>query len=187
MTEADYRAAADKLGVEIAAVKAVAEVEASGQTMWTIAGHPRPPVRLEAHWFGRLTGYRFNDSHPHLSRRQWTPSVAARSRVEAWAQFEEASALDEAAAIQATSWGLFQIMGFHWKALGFASPQDMKAAAFTEAGQLDLFIRFILANRPLQDALQRKDWPAFAVGYNGQGAVDVYAPKIASAYGRHAR
>lgn len=78
-------------------------------------------------------------------------------------------------------------MGFHWKTLGFASPQDMKAAAFTEAGQLDLFVRFILANRPLQDALQRRDWHSFAAGYNGPGAVDVYAPKIANAYERHSR
>jgi len=187
MTEEDYKAAADQLGVEIAAVKAVAEVESSGQSMWTLAGHLRPPIRLEAHWFGKLTGYRFNDSHPHISRQQWTPSVAAKTKLEAWEQFNEASSLNEGAAIQATSWGLFQIMGFHYKALGFATPQDMKAAAFTEPGQLDLFVRFILANRPLQDALQRKDWHAFAAGYNGPGAVDVYAPKIANAYERHAR
>jgi len=187
MTEQEYQAAADKLGADVAAVKAVAEVEASGQSMWTIAGHPRPPIRLEAHWFGKLTDYRFNDSHPHISRQQWTPSVAAKTRLEAWAQFDEASALDERAAIQATSWGLFQIMGFHFAALGFPTPYEFKAAAFTEAGQLDLFVRFIFANRPLQDALQRKDWHAFAAGYNGPGAVDVYAPKIANAYERHAR
>ncbi|MGQ3299640.1 N-acetylmuramidase domain-containing protein [Reyranella sp.] len=125
--------------------------------------------------------------HPHISRQQWTPSVAAKTRLEAWAQFDEASALDERAAIQATSWGLFQIMGFHYHALGFPTPYEFKAAAFTEAGQLDLFVRFILANRPLQDALQRKDWHAFAAGYNGPAAVDVYAPKIAAAYERHAR
>jgi len=187
MTEQEYQSAADKLGANVAAVKAVAEVEASGQGMWSIGGQMRPPIRLEAHWFGRLTDYRFNDSHPHISRQQWTPSVAARTHVEAWAQFEEASALDERAAIQATSWGLFQIMGFHYQALGFPTPYEFKATAFTEAGQLELFVRFILANRPLQDALQRKDWHAFAAGYNGPGAVDVYAPKIAAAYERHAR
>jgi len=31
--------------------------------------------------------------------------------------------LDPDAAIQASSWGAFQIMGFHYAALGFSSPQ----------------------------------------------------------------
>lgn len=184
MTEQEYQAAADRLGADVAAVKAVAEVEASGQSMWTIAGHPRPPIRLEAHWFGKLTGYRFNDSHPHISRRQWTPSVAAKTRLEAWAQFEEASALDERAAIQATSWGAFQIMGFHYQELGFPTPYEFKAAAFTEAGQLDLFVRFIKADQVLLDSLRRQDWTQFAGRYNGPGQIDLYAGRMSEAFGR---
>ena len=84
MTEEDYKAAAGKLGADVAAVKAVAEVESSGQSMWDIGGQMRPPIRLEAHWFGKLTDYRFNDSHPHISRQQWTPSVAPKTKLEAW-------------------------------------------------------------------------------------------------------
>ena len=53
----------------------------------------RPVIRLEAHWFGKLTGYQFNESHPHISCRAWTPSLAARNQGEAWAQFEEAASL----------------------------------------------------------------------------------------------
>ena len=37
-SEDDYEAAAARLGVPVAAIKAVAEVEAGGATHWTIAG-----------------------------------------------------------------------------------------------------------------------------------------------------
>ena len=95
----DYQAAADQIGVDVPAVKALAEVESSGRGFQ----NGRPVIRLEAHWFGKLTGYQFNESHPHISCRKWTPSLAARNQGEAWAQFEEAASQAEGAAIQSTS------------------------------------------------------------------------------------
>ena len=149
----DYQSAADQIGAEVAAVKAIAEVESSGRGFQ----NGRPIIRLEAHWFGKLTGYQYNESHPHISCRAWSPSLAARNQGEAWVQFEEAAALDEGAAIQATSWGSFQIMGFHWKALGYESPQAMREAMGTDEGQLDAFVRFVKADVVLMDALRRHD------------------------------
>ncbi|MGQ3301770.1 N-acetylmuramidase domain-containing protein [Reyranella sp.] len=134
-----------------------------------------------------MTDYRFNDSHPHISRQQWTPSVAANTKLEAWAQFEEASALDERAAIQATSWGLFQIMDFHFAALGFPTPYEFRLLRSRKPASSISSCGSSSPTGPLQDALQRKDWHAFAAGYNGPAAVDVYAPKIAAAYERHVR
>jgi hypothetical protein len=178
----DYQSAADQIGVEVAAVKAIAEVESSGRGF----RDGLPIIRLEAHWFGKLTGYQHNDSHPHISCRAWTPALAARNQGEAWEQFEEAAALDEGAAIQSTSWGAFQIMGFHWRALGYDSPQAMREAMATDDGQLDAFVRFVKADAVLVDAARRKDWHAFAGRYNGPGQVDRYAGLIAAAYERHA-
>jgi len=179
----DYQAAADEIGVEVAAVKAIAEVESSGRGFQ----NGRPIIRLEAHWFGKLTGYKYNESHPHISCRAWTPSLAARNQGEAWVQFEEAAALDEGAAIRATSWGAFQIMGFHWQALGYDSPQAMREAMGTDEGQLDAFLRFVKADVVLMDALRRHDWHAFAARYNGLGQVERYAGLMAEAYERHSR
>jgi hypothetical protein len=178
----DYQSAADQIGVEVAAVKAIAEVESSGRGFQ--AG--RPVIRLEAHWFGKLTGYQFNESHPHISCRAWTPSLAARNQGEAWEQFEEAAELDEGAAIQSTSWGAYQLMGFHWKTLGYESPQAMREAMATDEGQLDAFVRFVNADPVLVDALKRHDWHAFAGRYNGLGQVDRYAGLMAAAYERNA-
>lgn len=178
----DYQSAADQIGAEVAAVKAIAEVESSGRGFQ----HGRPVIRLEAHWFGKLTGYQFNESHPHISCRKWTPSLAARNQGEAWEQFEEAAALDESAAIQSTSWGAYQLMGFHWKTLGYDSPQAMREAMGTDAGQLDAFVRFINADPVLIDALRRHDWHGFAARYNGLGQVERYAGLMAAAYERNA-
>ena len=181
----DYKAAAARLGVPVAAMEAVAEVEAGGETHWTIAGVLRPPVRFEAHWFGKLTGYRFNASHPAISCRRWTPALAAGTHAGAWAQVEAACVLDEDAALQATSWGAFQIMGFHFKALGYASVQEMVVAMDTAGGQLDAYVRFVDADPVLIDALRRQDWHAFAGRYNGPGQIDYYAGRIARACARH--
>jgi len=184
-SEDDYLRAADSLGVPVARIKAVAEVESNGATFWTIGGERKPPIRHEAHWFGKLTGYRFNASHPEISSTRWHPRLAAGTRVGAWAQHLAAAALDEAAAIQSASWGPFQIMGFHWQKLGFASPQDMRAAMFSAAGQLDAFIRFIKASPVIEDALQRGDYEAFESGYNGGGYGGAYARKIEDAEARY--
>ncbi len=178
----DYASAAARLGVEERALKAVASVESSGAGFWTVDGVTRPVIRLEAHWFGKLTGYRFNAGHPQISSMAWNPALAAQSKAEAWRQFEEAAALDEGAAIQATSWGAFQIMGFHYKTLGYDSPQAMRADMDTEQGQLDAFVRFVLADRVLVDALERHDWQAFAGRYNGPGQIDAYGARLAAAY-----
>lgn len=178
----DYAKAAADLGVEERAIRAVAAVESSGRGFWTIDGEVKPVIRLEAHWFGKLTGYAYNDSNPGISCRAWTPALAARSPAEAWQQFEEAAALNRDAAIQACSWGAFQIMGFHCRALGYAGPEAMFEAMATEQGQLDAFVRFLKIDRVLTDALHRQDWHSFAAHYNGPGQVDVYAGRMAAAY-----
>lgn len=182
----DYASAAARLGVEARALEAVAAVESSGAGFWTIGGKQRPVIRLEAHWFGKLTGYRFNASHPQISCTRWTPSLAARTSAAAWQQFWEAAALDEGAAIQATSWGAFQLMGFHFKTLGYANPQAMRADMDTEQGQLEALVRFVQADARLVDALKRQDWSAFAGIYNGPGQIDIYAGRMAAAYARAA-
>ncbi len=181
-SESDYQSAAEKLGVPVPAIKAVFEVESGGATR---SADGRPIIRLEAHWFGKLTGYRYNDNHPQISSTAWNPALAARNQAEAWMQFTEAASIDRNAAIQATSWGAPQIMGFHWKALGYPNPQGMVQAMDTDGGQLDAFVRFIKANPALEDAMRRQDWSAFAAGYNGTGQIDVYANRIAAAYARH--
>ena len=177
-TEVDYQAAAARLAAPVANVKAIADVESAGETFWIIDGRQLAPVRLEAHWFGRLTDYRFNASRPDLSSTDWNPALAAKTRGGAWAQVRAAMALDKAAAEQATSWGAFQIMGFNWSALHYASIDAFVAAMQTDSGQLGAFIRFIEADPPLRTSLANSAWRDVENRYNGGGFNGAYAAKL---------
>src|SRR6478609_3474242 len=119
--EADYRRAAARLNVPVVNIMAIAAVESAGETFWLLDGKLVVPVRFEAHWFGKLTGYCFNDSHPDLSCMSWNPELAARTRAGAWDQLNRARALDRDAADQSASHGAFQVMGMHWKRLAYPS------------------------------------------------------------------
>ena len=185
-TEADYQAAAQRLGAPVAHVKAIADVESAGETFWMIDGQQLPPVRLEAHWFGKLTGYRFNASHPDLSCVDWNPALAATTRAGAWAQVRVAMALDRQAAEQATSWGAFQVMGFNWSRDHYKTVDDLIDAVQTEGGQLDAFARYIEADPALLAAVRSGNWPVVETLYNGGGFHGAYAAKLAVAAERYA-
>jgi hypothetical protein len=179
----DYQRAAVRLAVPVAHVMAVAAVESAGETMWILDGLPVPPVRFEAHWFGKLTNYRFNDDHPDLSCVSWTPSLAATTRAGAWSQLKRARELDRDAANEATSFGAFQILGVHWKRLGYDSIEafvhDMSRNG--DDGQMDAFVRFIEADPSLHESLRAGDWADVERRYNGGGQGGAYAVKLQAA------
>jgi peptidoglycan hydrolase-like protein with peptidoglycan-binding domain len=181
VSEAAFAAIAARLGAPVPHVKAVAQVESSGETFWTIGGKQLPPVRPEAHWFGRLTGYRFNTTHPDLSCRSWNPALAATTKAGAWDQLTRMRGLDAEAADEATSWGGFQVMGFHWKQLRFNSVHGLVAAMDTTEGQLEVFAKFIEADRPLHADLVAGTWLDFERRYNGGGFNGAYAARLKAA------
>ena len=184
-TEADYQKAADDLHASIVWVKACAEVESNGVNFWTINGEQLPPVRHEAHWFGKLTGYIYDQSHPDISCRNWTPQLAASTHKGAWDQHRRALALAEEPACASASWGPFQVMGFNAIRIGYPSAAALKQASMTVPGQMEMFVRYILSTPKAHRALQEKDAYEFARYYNGEGAVQVYGDKILAAVARH--
>ncbi|WP_422036528.1 N-acetylmuramidase domain-containing protein [Reyranella sp.] len=180
---ADYQRAAARLDAPLAHVKAMAAVESSGETFWTVGGQRLVPVRFEAHWFGQLTGYRFNATHPDLSCVDWTPALAAVTRAGAWDQVRRARDLDEDAANQATSWGAFQGMGFHWQRLGYTSITEFvfSMSVNGDDGQMDFFTRFVADDDQLLEALRTGDWETVETRYNGGGYGGAYAEKLRAA------
>lgn len=70
--------------------------------------------------------------------------------------------------MESTSWGLPQIMGFHWKRLGYASVRDL-VDDFNkgEFQQVAALCRFIRSDNNLFKALQAHDWHKVALIYNG--------------------
>lgn len=185
---ADYRRGAGQLAAPSRHLMAVSAIESSGETFWQIGNRWVPPIRLEAHWFGKLTGHRFNDSHPHISSRAWNPALAANTKAGAWAQYEEAKELAADAAAEACSWAGFQIMGFHWRVMGYAN-----VAAFVDDvdgpeddGQMDMFVRFVRADQRLLQAIRVGDWQTWETVYNGGGYGGAYAAKIRNWLATHA-
>jgi predicted N-acyltransferase len=102
-------------------------------------------------------------------------------------RLNNASQIHAPSALESCSWGLFQIMGFHWQRLGFDSVDDFVALQrTTEANQLGTFVRFIQADADLLTALQAKDWAGFARCYNGPGyKKNQYDTRLAEAYARY--
>ncbi len=181
----DFAAAARILGVDVPAIRAVAEVESHG-TGFLSSGEPK--ILFERHLFHRFTGGAFPNAivqgaqaqHAQLSRT--TPggygSLPLQHR-----KLAAARELDTEAALRACSWGLFQILGDNWRACSAGSLQDfVSRMSESSAAQLGLFVGFIRSNPKLHAALREHDWRAFARIYNGPAAVDRYAPLIASVF-----
>ncbi len=178
-----------KLKIEAAAFMAVAMVESGGVTEAMVDGKMEPLIRFEGHYFfkrlsglERVRGRREGLASPVAGEVKNPASQAAR-----WQMLARARAINEAAALESCSWGVGQVMGAHWRWLGFESVAALAAAARSGvAGQLDVMARFI-EKSGLDLALRNKDWAGFAVGYNGpnfwQGGYD---RKLREAYDKYA-
>ena len=187
LTQEDFARAAKELNVEVAAIRAVAEVEAAGQGF---LADGRPAILYEAHVFHAET----NGAHSHakdrrgvaLSSPKWDRSLYGATGARQHDRYEDALKLDPDAANKACSWGTFQILGQNHKACGFDSSQEFVDAMWTggAAAHLDAFVAFIKANK-LDASLRAKNWAAFARGYNGPGyAQNAYDKKMAAAYAK---
>ena len=185
----DFAQAAQSLDVDVATIRAVAEVEAAGRGFLTDG---RPQILFEAHIFGRLTEHRYahlrDSSGKPLSSRSWDRSLYGRTgdwqhqRLDAAAQ----AGIDTwGFAHQSASWGLFQIMGFNHVVCGYRTIEGFVEAMFAGAPfHLDAFVAFI-KSRGLAPALKRRDWAAFARAYNGPAfSQNSYDTKLAAAYAR---
>ncbi|MDP3740351.1 MAG: N-acetylmuramidase family protein [Hyphomonadaceae bacterium] len=174
---------ANKLGCESSVVLAVADVESDGAHDLPDG---RPKILFEAHWFSKLTKGQFDAQYPGLSSPVWDRSLYKGGAAE-WGRLNAAIRLDAEAALKSSSWGLFQIMGFNHKACGFDT-----VTAFVDFikgpddADMEAFINFVKANPLILKAMRAKDWKAFALHYNGPGAVASYSAKMADAYGKFA-
>jgi len=183
ISEADIEAAADKLGVTPAHIRMVRAVESGGKSF---DDRGRPVILFEPHVFHKRTSGEWSPSP--FSYAAWGARSYPKSYDARWALMALAAEHNEQAALESASWGLFQIMGYHWKALGYASVQEMVAQlTASETGHLDALVRFIEANG-LKAALRKcryrdaESCREFARGYNGSGyARNSYHVKLSEA------
>lgn len=97
----------------------------------------------------------------------------------------KAYALDPTAALQSCSWGVFQIMGEYWKAMGYASVVEFtKSMSRSPKEQVKAFVLYVeKVNPKLKELLRAKDWDAVACAYNGPNyKVNEYHVKLEREY-----
>lgn len=185
--QSDIERAAKALSTGIAEVMAVQEVESHGSGF---LADGRPVILFERHWMRRLLIDADINPDPWRARfpNLVNPNRGGYQGYEAeHDRLKAAKAIHPRSAIQSCSWGAFQIMGFHYKRLGFDSPEAMEAAACqSEGAHLDMFVRFIKGDPELHQALIARDWDAFAEIYNGSAyAEHNYHGRMAGAFKRH--
>lgn len=184
----DLAFCAQDLGVPLAVIRAVVEVESRGAGFLPDG---RPVILYERHiMYRRLRDRGFDVEalcalHPDLvqpTRGGYVGGAAEHARLDA------ARRVHPAAAIESCSWGLFQIMGFHWQALGYGSAALFESLnSTTEGYQLQAFALFVRANPPIHAALRTRAWGSFARLYNGPDyRANLYDVRLARAYARYA-
>lgn len=166
--------AARELGVCPCFIWAVASNE-SGVKGFDGAGQVL--VRFERHVFKR-----------ELRKRglaQTTTGEVEKLEGVRWDTVHKAVAIHEEAALRATSFGMFQIMGFNHEAAGFGSVRDFVAAqAEGTQRQLESFCAFVRHER-LAVLMKNNDYKGFARRYNGPAFADnQYDSKLEKAHKR---
>jgi hypothetical protein len=182
-TETEIETIANRLRSPARNLRAVAAVESAGGG-WDNAG------LLKCLWERHYLWKRVRIAVPFLSNPAaggYTVDADHDGVNDSWEKLADATGrfgFDVAA--ECASFGKFQIMGAHWKALGYASVLDFVwHLSLSEAEHYEAFARFIEANG-LAGALRQIDGNpanclAFARGYNGKGQQG-YDGRIAKAW-----
>ena len=184
LTEQNFKDTASDLQIEVAVIKAVAEVESRGEGFFSDG---RPKILFEAHIFSGKTGHKYDTSHPNISSRKWNRKLYKWGAKE-YDRLKEAMALDRVAALKSASWGKFQVMGFNAEICGWDDVEKFVVDMYkNEAEHLKSFTGFIKANK-LEKYLQSKNWAKFARAYNGPAyAQNKYDEKMKEAYEKYAK
>lgn len=179
--------AADALDVDLGTILSITDVEAGGDGFLPDG---RPDILFERHiMYKRLKAADLDSDalaakYPNLVnqiRGGYAGGAAEHFRL------NTAAVIDKQCASESASWGMFQIMGYHWNALGYDSIDDFVSRMQKNEGeQLDALVRFVKADPALHKALKSRKWAEFAKIYNGPAyRENLYDAKLARAYERH--
>jgi len=198
LKNADLVKAAERLDVPLASVYAVNEVESNGRGF---LDNGKPVILFERHiMYRRLALCRYDGDdaaqlQQHADQLTVSNPALVNPRPGGYAggtaehqRLANARLIDDIAALESASWGAFQIMGYHWQRLGYASVHAFVTAMnASESQQFEAFIRFIETDQALHKALKAKKWATFAELYNGPDYKrNLYDIKLQRAFERHA-
>lgn len=158
ITKLEIQALAREFGIQSSKINAVKHVESGGVGFDSTTG--KIIIQFEPAWF--------KNKSPYTPSGKWSLNGVERQSKE-WIAFNDAFGKDKKAAMESTSIGLMQVMGFHWELLGFDSVDAMwDFAKVSERNQMWLGLKFIQSNKKMFKALIESDWKTFAYYYNGK-------------------
>jgi hypothetical protein len=109
----------------------------------------------------------FRKREPYAPSGLWSLNKVDVQAAE-WKAFNDAFAIDPNSAMESTSIGLGQVMGYHWERLGYASVgamwDDAKKGLDRQIYQI---VKFIETDKRLLKAINVRDWHMVASIYNG--------------------
>lgn len=164
---------AKRLGVDVAALRAILEKESSGSG-FNADGTPK--ILYERHiMYRRLTanfGKPIADSwvraNPTLVNSKGYGAGGYGKYSAQPKKLEVAAKIDRTSALESCSWGIAQIMGYHWELCGFKSVQGFVNAMYkSEDAQFEVFVKF-LEGAGIVPFLKKLDWAGVALRYNGK-------------------
>lgn len=164
---------AKRLGVEVAALRAILEKESKGSG-FNADGTPK--ILYERHvMYNRLRqncglniAVLYKDKLPSLVHTSGYGAGGYGKYSEQPKKLEAAAKIDRTSALESCSWGIAQIMGYHWKLCGFSSVQQFVNAMYkSEDSQFEVFVKF-LEGSGIVPYLKKLDWANVALRYNGK-------------------
>jgi hypothetical protein len=197
LTKDQISTIAQGIGLDYARFMAFISVESGGLGFSTKTG--KIIIQFEPTWFHRyLTQFKvaheFSTKVDEHGRKVYVLSaggITLDNGIEGqdgeWEAFNKAFAIHPTAAMLSTSIGLMQIMGFHYKELGFGSVGDMwDSFKASEYNQVLGGAKFIQSQPALFKALVRRDWAKVAYYYNGENyKSNNYDVHLANAYAKY--
>lgn len=195
LTQEDFEWAAKEIGCEIAAIKAVDEVESYGEGFNKDGS---PVILFEGHKFHKYTNGKYSDnpeykdiSYPSWTRKWYTSGKTKEIRQAGeYDRLKRAQELDKEAAIKSTSWGRYQIMGFNYELVGYNDIYTFFYSMGTsERKHLEAFVQYC-KNRYYKGKtsaywISQNDFYNFSGSYNGDGQKAEYSKRIRIAYNKH--
>lgn len=190
LSEQDLIYFSNLYNVDLAAIKAVNQVESSGKG-FLLSGKPK--ILFEGHIFWRELEKRGINPNSVLSGNEdilyknWTKVHYVGGEGE-HSRLQKAISINKDAALSSASWGCFQIMGFHATNIGYSSVTEFVDKMYISEREhliaLGKFLEVHTAN--LIGLLKDKNWDRFAYYYNGAGyKSNKYDEKLASAYRKY--
>ena len=157
ITENEYKNLAKEFEISVSKVKSIDSVESNGEGFDPATGKIK--IQFEPHYFKRIS---------RLLSGLWISNKVDIQSKE-WKAFNDAFAKNPTAAMESTSIGRMQVMGEHWKRLGFKDVNQMwDFAKDSEMNQLWLGLKFIETDKRLFEAVKIWDTKKVAYYYNGK-------------------